>query len=515
VEVTRRNMAIVRPALATALGVTLAVPLGARDAAAQNPEIDSSLAAQSYVVPSPYGDPTVRRRRLTQTLGFAVHDIHGGSTPGDPQLSLVTRLRLDSDLGQWTAERNPGELDRYIPGLQQAPLDLMVAYVDARGYADGWLSARVGRQYLIDSLGWWSFDGGLLRIDTPAYLRLEAYGGYEQRAGLRWLSTSRYTADGVYRGPRYGLEDHEWPSYLEESRPAPAYGIALESSNLRWLHARIGYRKVINRDRVSVTHFPDAGGEVMTIDDERVSSERVGGSVSLTKAEWGAVSGNATYDFLNQLFSEHAAALSWYATRQITLGVEYDYYLPTFDGDSIFNWFSHHAMTTVQSRGSFQVTRRLALSATTGLRQFRTQGDPDEYADQSVAFGVVPETSDTVALATDALGTASVQYWWSTGSVSLTGMGQAGGSGHHLGADLLTTRQFYDGTYDSLLILSLHDWSDELRSDRDATSFAYVLGGGVRPLRRVRFGGEWEHALNRLVGHRFRVLATLDVAVLP
>ncbi|MEJ1960378.1 MAG: hypothetical protein WDO56_02010 [Gammaproteobacteria bacterium] len=63
-------------------------------------------------------------------------------------------------------------------------------------------------------------------------------------------------------------------------------------------------------------------------------------------------------------------------------------------------------------------------------------------------------------------------------------------------------------------MLSLYDWDDALRSDRSATSFSYVLGGGVAPdfmgFSRGRLGLEWEHTMNHLVGQRYRVLATLN-----
>ena len=79
----------------------------------------------------------------------------------------------------------------------------------------------------------------------------------------------------------------------------------------------------------------------------------------------------------------------------------------------------------------------------------------------------------------------------------------------------VTTRKFFDGGfYDMLVVSSLYDWSDALRPERDAASFSYVLGGGMTPFESTRFGLEWEHSMNRLVGQRFRVLATLELSVL-
>ena len=80
-----------------------------------------------------------------------------------------------------------------------------------------------------------------------------------------------------------------------------------------------------------------------------------------------------------------------------------------------------------------------------------------------------------------------------------------------------TALAYAEESYDSLAILSLYDWTDPLRDDRDATSFSYGLGAGMRGgselFGRSRFGLEWDHTVNRLVSQRFRVLATLELEV--
>ena len=85
-----------------------------------------------------------------------------------------------------------------------------------------------------------------------------------------------------------------------------------------------------------------------------------------------------------------------------------------------------------------------------------------------------------------------------------------------VGADVTSQELWKNGYYDSLVVLSLYDFADDLRPERYATSFTYVLGFGVRPNAlgtRSRFGVEWEQSMNRLVGQRYRLLATLDLSV--
>lgn len=475
-------------------------------------EVNATSDAQFYTYSSPYGEPTVRRRRYTQTLALHVTDITGDRVAFEPDLSFKMRLRLDSDFGQLNAERDPNDAGRYVPGLEQSPLDVMYAYLEGNHYFDGHLGFRLGRQYVTDALGWWSFDGGLVRLSTPVYLDAEVYGGYEQRGGLpAMLGTSRYSGDGVYRGDREDLETGFYPHYLEESQLAPAYGFALESSGVHFLHARLSYRKVINRDAVIVSPFRAPDGSLLKMGGDRVSSERIGYSMRLSESSLGGLRGSAVYDFYNQLFSDYALALDWFVADKVTLGADYDYYYPTFDGDSIWNWFTHSGMTTLLGRAEYRHSRSWDVAASGGVRAFQTEGDSGSYRTESEALRD-PDRSQTGMLS-DVMGSVGGRYRWADGGVELRSMGETGRRGHRVGGDV-TTRQSFDGRYDASVILSLYDWDDALRPSRDATSFSYVVGGGYSLFERTRVGVEWEHAMNRLVGQRFRMLATLDFTVL-
>lgn len=508
-----------RAAKLSATGLALLASSSVAPAArAYEAEVDASSAAQFYSLSSPFaGGPTVDRRRYIQTLGLEVYDLQGDSAPLGPKLSFHARVRLDADFGQQAAERDPTAGPQYgsqfVPGLQQAPFDVMYAYLEGRNYFGGAFGFKLGRQYIVDSLGWWSFDGGWVSLTTPVFFKVEAYGGFEQRGGLP-LSTSRFEPDGIYRGNRTGLAYDTWPTYLSESKLAPAYGFAIESAGVHFLHSRFTYRKVINRDTVYATLIPDAGNGFTTVGGDRVSSERLGYSAQLTDSSLGSLAGSVVYDLYNQLFSEYDASADWYVTHRITVGADYDYFMPTFDADSIFNWFAHDAITRSNAHTSWKLTRRLDVAGSFGVELYRTNGDPYAYAQAVEGISTAPPTQSTTSTMFDTIGTASGRYRWSSGSVSLRGSEQAGQTGHLAGADLTTKKRFQGGLYDAMVDLSLYNWHDALRPTRDATSFTYVLGGGYSPFRRTRLGLEWEHSMNRLVGQRFRVLATLDMTVL-
>ncbi|MBI3206206.1 MAG: hypothetical protein HYZ29_32020 [Myxococcales bacterium] len=502
----------VRPSSLVVLGV-LTLLSEVTPARAYEAEVAATSDAQFYTLRSPWGDPIVRRRRYTQTLALSVYDIQGDFVPFGPQLSFKARLRLDADFGKEGYETNPRQPGTFVPDLVQSPVDVMYAYLEGRNYLGGFVGFRAGRQYVTDSLGWWSFDGGLVRLTTPAYFQAEAYAGFEQRGGLPMLlGTERYASDGVFRGNRDELELNQAPYFLSESKLAPAFGFALESTGVHFVHGRLSYRKVINRDRVVVSPFPDTGGGFQRVGGDRVSSERIGYSMRASEPTLGAVRGSIVYDLYSQVTSERALALDGYVTERITVGADYDYFYPTFDGDSIWNWFTHSGITTLLGRAEWRPSRRFDVALSSGVMVFETEGDSGSY-------GTVeqqdrdPDRSETGRLS-DWVTNLAGRYRWSDGGAGLRGTAETGRRGHRFGGDVMLNQTFDRGLYDALGIVSLYDWEDGLRPDRSATSFSWVAGGGVRPFDETRFGIEWEHSTSRLVGQRYRLLATLDLTVL-
>ena len=493
----------------TTLLFTAAVLGFAPPTAAAEGYVSASSDVQLYDVPNPYGTRSLRIRRATHTLGLRVYDLLD-RLPGAPELLFVTRLRLDADYGVGSTEVDPTRRDSYVPGLEEDPIDLMYGYLEGRSWLGGWLGFRLGRQYVTDALGWWSFDGSLVRVTTGTPLAFEVYGGFEQRGGLPLLATSRFTADGVQRGSRRDLEANQWPSYLEEERPAPAYGFAVEAVDLRWLSARVSYRRVINRDSAIITMFPDRPDTFEVVREPRVSSERLGGTAVLTSPALGSIDGTVVYDLYRQRYSEHGVGVTWLTAPRVTLAARYDYSLPTFDGDSIFNWFSAQGMTTATVDATWTLGRHTELGGSFGGRRFTT-----EDASTATAASESATEADAAPGAIDALGSLAGRYWWPQGDVELHSVGEAGDGGHRLGTDLTVRRGFAGGFYDTLATISLYDWRDDLRPGRSATSFTYVLGGGLHPSAGSRIGLEWEHTTNQIVGQRVRLLATIAFRVAP
>lgn len=400
---------------------------------------------------------------------------------------------MDADIGQDPAERSPARTDRFVPGLSDTPVDIMTAYVEGRNYFGGLVGFRLGRQYVMDPLGFWSFDGALARLTTPAHFAVEAYGGFEQRAGVPLLGTHRFEADGVYRGSRSGMSGDLWPQYLREAALAPAWGVAAESTGLDWLTTRVSYRRVENRDSVVTSPLMDPSGGYATYSGNRVSTERVGWSANAVASNVGALRAHAVYDLLRARGTQYGASAEAFVLPSLDVGADADYFLPSFDGDSIWNWFAVGGTTSLTVRARWEITRRITTSSSFGARRF--------------------DTSSADGALWDLLGFVTGAYRYPAGHVILRATDEQGARGHVRGVDLSTLRRFHGGLYDATALVSTYDWDDPLRPGRSGTSFTYVLGAGHRPFERTRVGVEWEHSMNEVVGQRYRALATLGVTV--
>jgi hypothetical protein len=467
-------------------------------------EMTSSTGAQGYAVRSPFGEPILMRRRFLQTLGLNVTNVEGAQTdPDAPQISFRMRLRLDADFGINPEElRGGGQPLQYVPGLEQAPIDLMYGYLDARNLARGLLSVRLGRQYVIDSLGWWSFDGVLSRVELPAYIAFETYGGFEQRGGLP-LSTPRFERDGVWRGDRTGMEAARYPDYLQAGA-APAYGAMVETFRVKHLHLRGAYRRVWNTGEVSARAIGlPAGAVPLTWSGMRMSSERLGASADLMFEQVGDLRAGMIYDLYSSVMSSYYASLDAFPTRWLTVGTDADRFVPTFDADSIFNWFAHYPMTTWTGRAEATITRQVDLAASGGVRWVETSADPATYT---------PGSQGSVSRMADVLGRVSARHRVDSGVAGTSALMERGERGRREGVDLYADR-WLQQRYLLRARVSLYDWTDNLRPDRSATSFGYVLGGGIRPGPLTNVLVEWEHDTNRLVGQRYRIMAWLNMVV--
>ena len=496
------------------LGALLLAPGTAR---ATDAEATSDTSAQFYDVRSPTGETVLERRRLTTTLGVSVYDLLDHE-PGDvrsPELSFRARVRYDADYGINSGEVDHTNFGSFVPGLSQGAVDMMYAYLEGRRFLHGWLGFKLGRQYVTDVLGWWSFDGAEVSTTTPFLVKAEAYGGLEQRGGLP-LSTSRYEADGVWRGDRSGFDPSVYPQFQPASI-APAFGVALESTGVTWIHGRLTYRRVYDTGSSNLTDYASGLYSPAVYTGGRISSEKLGYAVDASLATLGGAKAGIVYDLYNAEVTSIYASLDAYAGKRLILSADYDYYVPTYDGDSIWNFFAGEPLNDVGLRATWDASDRLSVAGGARVRIYNVQTAP---------FNPGNGTATSPSPNYSAVGTyfpsnghpfddgANVSARWKTGETTLTlrGSGSWGDEGDRVGADVYAQHVF-ETRYVASARTGVWQWNDKLEPDRSATSFNYVLGLGYRFTRRAQAMVEWEHDINPLVGQRFRLMLWLTLAV--
>ena len=494
----------------------------ATSARALEPEITGDAVGQFYDVRSPTGQTILERRRLTATLGLSGYEIlkPDPKDRNSPDIIFRARLRYDADYGSNSAEANLGHAQSgqlFVPGFSQGPVDLMYAYLEGRRFLHGTTGWKLGRQYQTDVLGWWSFDGGEFKVTTPFYVQVEGYGGLEQRGGLP-LSTSRYESDGIWRGNRSGFDPSLYPQF-QPANLAPAFGVALDSAGPTWIHGRFVYRRVYNTGSVGTSDFASGLYAPTVLDTTRISSDRMGYALDVDLGKFAGLKGGLIYDFYNTEVTSIFASIDGYVARPLTLSLDYDYYLPVFDADSIWNIFAGDPMNDIGARASVTPNDRLSFSGGGHVRVYNVNTTPNDQSDSSP--NVSPAVAAQAALGYptnghpfDGGGSLGARYKWGQGNVNLRGAADFGQDGERVGGDV-AGEDLLDSRYVLRARVGVWQWDDKLRPDRDATNFGYVLGVGYRFAPRCQAVFEWEHDINRLVGQRFRTMINVSVAVMP
>jgi hypothetical protein len=460
--------------------------------------VDASSQLQLYAVRSPWGAPVLSRQRLIHQLALDVYGARPTISLPSPTWAFHSRLRIDGDYGIGDDERDPERLATFIPGPGASPVDLSYGYFTASGLLRNTTEVALGRQVLFDELGFWSYDGARLSFAPARLFELGGYIGFEQRGGVPLLTTSRYESDGVFRGDRAGFSRELWPSYLSSTRLAPAFGASVSLLAVKGLRARADYRRVESRDRVVTLPFADDKGRLQTISSSRVSSERVGLGLGLDVVKLVSVDSAWVYDLYRRTSQSHRAALTVRPSSTLRVHSGYDYRLPLFDADSIFNWFGAKGTVAVQGGVSYLPFPGFQLGSSFGMRWLGV--GPRQWLGAGLDTG--PETGKS--------GFSRIDCTYSTSGfvMGASSRYEAGDAGRRVSSDLFHHRYFWDDRLRAELLLSGGHFQHPLMKERGQSSMMYVASVRLFPGARQELATEWEHVLAEGPLQRFRIVAT-------
>lgn len=471
--------------LASALALGIVVCPARSDAF--DAEVRAESTASSWQVRGPAGAAVLSLRRFTQTLSLS-----GASRSDDrraPVVRLRARLRIDSDFGSACdpgTDRCLDELNRsraaeFAPLFARRAVDLPFAFLEVSGLARGRIDLRAGRQLVVDPLGFFLFDGGLARLNLGALASVEAYGGWETRAGFP-LSNGRYERDGLLRADRTGW-DRSIATAVVDRAAASVMGAAIDVRASTRLDARITWRRI----------WTDAG-----IAEEAVAARvdvQVNGSVRAFS--------EAVYMLPMSTVTTAALGLEGLPTRGGRWSVEILRVRPVFDLTSI--WASFWIDPTDEARAalSMPLTRSVDLSLGAWVRRYALDSETSDNAAPSLGAPL------------NAGGSAALRVrrarWDATLRASLEGgaLGVRGNADLALRAWVFRRALRLDG------LVSLAHVRDSLREERTLDGLGIVLGA-VAPIGRVaQVGVSLEDDINSVVGHRVRAIGVLEIRTLP
>jgi hypothetical protein len=371
------------------------------------------------------------RHRVTESLALRIFDI--GDLAAARRLARMPEhglrvswqsyLRIDHDFGDYSSGRialsqtqRRDALD-VIPELSEsiASLDLMYGFLEIEGLADDQLRLQVGRVLVDDGWGTGAIDGASAHYELPAPVAVSVQAGLRVRDRSP-LGVAAYELDGTsgagcqeyVEGPTPGtgswklidrnrmITNHRLASDYElcpqRDVMQPTVGVAISTARMRRFGAELGYRRtwsetvglIHGADRLQVPDvgfYPNESGQApgSGTNEERLYA-RVHGRARAGGIEFESY-GDARFSLLHAAFDRADVGLRMRRGAH-TLEPLVAYFLPTFDGDSIFNAFSIEP--TLDARLAYEYTGF-------GPWQVRADGWVRKYLDvdgSSVAGGV-------------------------------------------------------------------------------------------------------------------------------
>lgn len=470
--------------LVIALVVTVAAPRAAR---ATEIRTVARTLGEGYMVRTPGAEgQLLSRRRLVQYINLGVYDLLRPRDVGerrraheDGQLRIVTSMRIRHDFGSYAREGDDmaAQMVKQIDGRQ---IDVMFAYLEADNLR-GMIDLRAGRQFEMSGLDWYAFDGAWLRMRTPVHLGVEVFGGF-QVDGTALFGFPTFELDGTANSPADG-------------KRSPMVGAAVSAVGLRWLDARLAYRRTfsplaVNRD---VVNDDGTTGLASAVDQELVSLTVAANAADGRLSPYAAL----RYNLGTGRLDDVSAGLQLAFTPKHLLRAMYMRTQPAFDLDSIFNVFNLQAFE--DARLVYQVSPgpRWTLAARGQFRFFRDA--------ETAHLGTTPDKR----VRTGAGGGATASFRVRRFAARVDGHALGGEGGLRVGGSLDTrTMVAWDRVALDGRIYGLR-YRDEVTAARHGYSLAVQAGVNVQLWRGIHLALLGEEMFTSFYTQAFRVFGAL------
>lgn len=484
----RRGRARRRATTLTAIAAAaIALTPGGADAAEVRTQIRTF--GEAYMVRS-LGDDAqlLSRRRLVQYVNLGAYELLRPRSPLDlhrrpehGQLHLVSSLRLRQDFGDYLRDGSDrgAQLLQSLDGRQ---VDILFAYLEGQSLG-GVVDLRAGRQFEMSGLDFYAFDGAWVRARTPIHLAFEAFSGL-QVDGSMLFGLPTFELDGTSGTAR----DRSW---------SPMAGAAIALDAIRWLDARVAYRRTWTPTALNRGAIDDDGSQGLqsAVDQEILSFSAAARVADGRIAPYTAL----RYNLGTARLDDATLGVQLAMTERSTVRALYLRTIPAFDLDSIFNVFLYEPFEDVRVVFEARPSPRWTVAARSQTRLFRDTPTGE--------LGTTPRSVTRVGVG----GGASAAHRRPRFALRIDGYGIGGEGGLRVGGSVDTrTTILWDRLAIDGRAYAVH-YRDELREARQGFSFAVQAGINAQLFRGVHLNLLGEEMITTHYVSALRILASLSV----
>lgn len=442
-------------------------------AAALDFELDTDTSFQVYEVRALGARAFMARRRLLSRLALRVaHDLEEPDDEGRVlRITADVQLRLEQEFGETclldrdlcVSAIDADDPSAWQPLAADTRLDVPAVWAQIEGLPLG-TSARLGRQLVLDEIGFARVDGLRVEVAPLRWIRAEAIAGLLVR-GTSLAATPRSELPGEIR---LDTGDRVVP-WADPPVDTWVAGASLSANAGRWLSVRLALR-----------HMWEPDGTVLS---------RVSAAAASTPTSWLRLDASGVLDLLTEEVIRAAArVVVGEEELQVRAGVER--HVPRFDPGSIWAWFAVAPIDQAELGASWRASPDVSLGGSLRGRRAELGGTQGDDLDAGV----------------DGWLRARIEGFRLGGS----GFVWSGALGPLAGVSVDIARPLF-GWLELALDVSVWHFDDPNRAALYGTVLSEVLSARFRLTRETLLFAEVQHATSRVVGHRFRAVLALRV----